>query len=100
MECALTAVLTCSVRYTDVEVLLYPISLLTGAAVSEGIVEVLSRRMKATGTDARGRGVGKRDAKSLRKLSMKLSCDIRLDIQDVLEIPTVSDIRASGLRLR
>ena len=53
--------------------------------------------MKATGTDARGRGVGKRDAKSLRKLSMKISRDVRLDIQDVLEIPTVSDIVANGV---
>ncbi|KAI0767274.1 hypothetical protein C8Q74DRAFT_1203943 [Fomes fomentarius] len=73
-----------------VEILQYPISLMTACAIIEGIVEVLSMRYKTTGVDGRGKRVRKRDAKSLRKAAMKSSHGVRLDIQELLEIPKVS----------
>ncbi|RDX40830.1 hypothetical protein OH76DRAFT_1365616 [Lentinus brumalis] len=72
------------------EVLRYPPSLVTGGAVIEGILEVLKRRYKTTGVDGRGKPVGKRDARSLRKVAVNCSRGVRLDIQDVLQIENVS----------
>ena len=72
------------------ELLQYPPSLMTGAAVIEGVIVVLQRRYKATGVDGRGRPVAKRDARSLRKIAVKCSRGVRLDIQDILQITNVS----------
>ncbi|KAI0718555.1 hypothetical protein C8T65DRAFT_803825 [Cerioporus squamosus] len=72
------------------ELLQYPSSLVTGAAVIEGVLEVLQRRYKTTGVDGRGKPVGKRDARSLRKAALKCSRGVRLDIQDVLHVSKVS----------
>ncbi|KAI0664175.1 hypothetical protein C8Q70DRAFT_905402 [Cubamyces menziesii] len=71
------------------EVLLYPISLLTAAAVIEGILEALAQRYRKTRVDGRGKPLKKRDAKSLKKAALKASCGVRSDIQDVLRIPDV-----------
>ena len=74
---------------TEAEVLLYPISLLTAAAVIEGILEALAQRYRKTRVDGRGKPLKKRDTKSLKKAALKASCGVRSDIQDVLRIPDV-----------
>ena len=70
----------------------YPVSLLTAAAVTEGIVKCLCVKYKTDGVDGRGRRVGERDERSLRKVALKCSRGVRWDIRDVLEITDVSDL--------
>ncbi|KAI0634089.1 hypothetical protein C8Q77DRAFT_1055896 [Trametes polyzona] len=71
------------------EVLRYPVSLLTAAAVIEGILQVLARKFKLEGVDGRGRALKKRDEKTVRKAAAKASLGVRLDVQEVLRIEKV-----------
>ena len=64
--------------------------LLTAAAVIEGVLEVLGKRYKAAGVDGRGKRLSKRDPGSFKKAALKCSRGVRLDIQEVLQIPDVS----------
>ncbi|RPD70511.1 hypothetical protein L226DRAFT_469913 [Lentinus tigrinus ALCF2SS1-7] len=82
------------------ELLQYPPSLITGAAVIEAVVEVLQRSYKTAGVDGRGKPVGKRDARSLRKVALKCSRGVRLDIQDILQISNVSLSRVRTITRR
>ena len=72
------------------ELLRYPISLVTAAAVMDGIIDTLCEKFKKDGVDDRGRSVGKRGARSVRKVAEKRSRGVRLDIRDVLGITEVS----------
>ena len=74
---------------TEKELLRYPISLLTAAALMESIIEVLCAKYKKDGVDGRGRAIGARDARSVRKTAARCSRGVRLDIRDVLEITEV-----------
>ncbi len=80
---------SCFYYYADADVLRYPVSLLTAAALIEGVLEVLARRYKTAKVDGRGRALKKRDDKSLKKAARKASHGVRLDIQDVLGISNV-----------
>ncbi|KAI0643860.1 hypothetical protein C8Q79DRAFT_1012404 [Trametes meyenii] len=70
----------------DPDVLQYPISLLTAAALMESVVRRLAKRFNATGMNHHGRKIKKRDDGSLRRAAMKASKGARLDIADVLRI--------------
>ena len=83
--------------YIEQDLLRFPVSLLTAAAVIEGVLEVLGKRYKAAGVDGRGKRLSKRDPGSFKKAALKCSRGVRLDIQEVLQIPDVSRPR---VRLR
>ncbi|TBU63372.1 hypothetical protein BD310DRAFT_808415 [Dichomitus squalens] len=76
------------------DLLRFPISLLTAATVTQGVLEVLVKRYKATGMNGRGKSLSKRDTASLRKAAKKCSRGVRLDIQEVLQISDVSGVNA------
>ena len=80
----------------------YPVSLLTAAAVTEGIVKCLCVKYKTDGVDGRGRPVGERNRRSLRKVAQKCSREGGWDIRDILEIDEVSSptLRACVFRIR
>lgn len=86
--------LTVAYLCADADMLRYPISLLTAAALIEGVLEVLARRYKTAKFDGRGRALKKRDEKSRKKAARKAAHGVRLDIRDVLRI---SDVRASRM---
>ncbi|PIL29208.1 hypothetical protein GSI_09257 [Ganoderma sinense ZZ0214-1] len=67
------------------DLLRFPISLLTAAAIMEGVLDALVKRYKSTGRDSRGKPC-KRDSASSRKAAMKCSRDVRLDVQEVLQV--------------
>lgn len=86
--------LTVAYLCVDADMLRYSISLLTAAALIEGVLEVLARRYKTAKVDGRGCALKKRDEKSRKKAARKVAHGVRLDIRDVLEI---SDVRASHM---
>ena len=67
-------------------------SVLTAAAIMEGVLDVLVKHYKSTGRDSRGKTC-KRDSRSSRKAALKCSRGVRLDIQEVLQISDVSPVQ-------
>ncbi|KAI1792395.1 hypothetical protein LXA43DRAFT_339367 [Ganoderma leucocontextum] len=67
------------------DLLRFPLSVLTATAIMEGVLDVLVKRYRSTGTDGRGKPC-KRDSGSLRKAAVKCSRGARLDVQEVLQI--------------
>ena len=73
------------------DLLRFPVSVLTAAAIMEGVLDVLVKHYKSTGRDSRGKTC-KRDSRSSRKAALKCSRGVRLDIQEVLQISDVSPL--------
>ena len=78
--------------FTDQDLLRYPISLVTAAAMMEGIVKTLCDKYIADGVDGRGRRLGKHASRSARIAAEKCCQGVRWDIRDVLEITDVGSL--------